>query len=96
MLWDSLKSRSGAYLQPPGEPQRRVLGDWIVMYSAPTRLFFLLLLQYTGNIDAALKKINISLGSTDLLKDEQKRRLQELGSKDGLNLNFSSALKQVR
>ncbi|XP_028586350.2 prominin-1-A-like [Podarcis muralis] len=51
--------------------------------------------KYTGNIDAALKKINISLGSTDLLKDEQKRRLQELGSKDGLNLNFSSALKQI-
>ncbi|XP_061492228.1 prominin-1-A-like isoform X2 [Rhineura floridana] len=52
--------------------------------------------KYTQNVNSTLKKINVSLGSTDLLSDEQKRLLQELGTEDGLlNLNFDSALEQI-
>ncbi|XP_063163106.1 prominin-1-A-like [Candoia aspera] len=52
--------------------------------------------KYTRDIDSTLNKINVSIGSIDLLDDEQKRSLQKLSSKDGpLNVDFNSTLEHL-
>ncbi|XP_042314436.1 prominin-1-A-like [Sceloporus undulatus] len=52
--------------------------------------------KYTDDIDSALNKINVSVGSTDFLKDDQKHLMQDLGKKNGLlKLDFADALAQI-
>lgn len=66
-------------------------------HSASARLVFLLPLQYTQGIDSVLKEIKVNVSMADLLNDEQKHLLQDLGKKSGfLHLNFTSVLEQVR
>ncbi|XP_066477572.1 prominin-1-A-like [Tiliqua scincoides] len=52
--------------------------------------------KYTQGIDSVLSKLNVSVSTADLLNDEQKQLLKDLGKKDGfLHLNFKSALEQL-
>nr|XP_008114271.1 PREDICTED: prominin-1-A [Anolis carolinensis]XP_008114272.1 PREDICTED: prominin-1-A [Anolis carolinensis] len=52
--------------------------------------------KYTDDIDSTLNKINVSVDSTNLLNDDQKRLMQDLSKKDGpLKMNFSDALEQI-
>ncbi|KAJ6669208.1 hypothetical protein lerEdw1_008017 [Lerista edwardsae] len=51
--------------------------------------------QYTEGIDSVLKEIKVNVSMADLLNDEQKHLLQDLGKKGGfLHLNFTSVLEQ--
>uniref|UniRef100_J3SF22 Prominin-3 n=1 Tax=Crotalus adamanteus TaxID=8729 RepID=J3SF22_CROAD len=52
--------------------------------------------KYTQDIDSALNKTKIDIGSIELLKDEQRNNLLKLSSKDGpLNVDFNSTLEQL-
>ncbi|KAM6444188.1 prominin-1-A-like isoform 3-T3 [Liasis olivaceus] len=52
--------------------------------------------KYTQDINSTLDKINVSIGSIDLLDDEQKRSMLKLSSEDGpLDVDFNSTLKQL-
>ncbi|KAH0623822.1 hypothetical protein JD844_006968, partial [Phrynosoma platyrhinos] len=52
--------------------------------------------KYTNDIDSTLNKINVSVGSTDFLNDDQKRLMQDLSKKNGLlKLDFADALAQI-
>ncbi|KAM3835145.1 prominin-1-A-like isoform 1-T3 [Vipera latastei] len=52
--------------------------------------------KYTQDIDSTLSKTKIDIGSIELLKDEQKRNLMKLSSKDGpLNVDFNSTLEEL-
>uniref|UniRef100_A0A8D0E993 Prominin-1-A-like n=1 Tax=Salvator merianae TaxID=96440 RepID=A0A8D0E993_SALMN len=52
--------------------------------------------KYIEDIDSTLEKINISVNSMDILNDEQKNLLENLGTQDGpLSLDFNSILNQI-
>ncbi|XP_062987778.1 prominin-1-A-like [Elgaria multicarinata webbii] len=52
--------------------------------------------EYTGDIDSTLNKINVSVGSTELLNENQKKHMWDLSKEDGpLHLDFAAAQKQL-